>query len=162
MNILDTLFHDAAQVASNKEVTVNIAIVASHLGVTLPNVTYAEGILYYHPAHVNGMFLLKGTFASKRGSELKQYFNYQRGSGSPLPGSGPPFDPAHTDPVSVTITQPAAISSGSYSMTVHFPKVNTTYTIDTLKSDDDSEVLYGSFGASFVTVILSQKVSVSP
>jgi hypothetical protein len=152
-NILDDLFQWAAQQPAGNETSVRIAITTNEI--TRNNlVSYGEGTLNYQPGRASGMLFLPAHFASAHDG-VTQYFSDRRHVD---PGSfgGPPFDPANTDPLTISITW--TLFSATYSINLSSSKWGFT---ESFKPSFDlgSTVIYGTVGGGFVTISLCNRSS---
>lgn len=154
-NIIDDLFQWAAQQPAGNNTTVRIDITTNEI--TRNNlVSYAEGMLTYHPGHSGGMFFTPPSFSSGIDG-VTQYFSDRRYNSGGF--STAPFDAANTDPLTVSISRP--IIATGYTITFKSSKWGFTESF-TPNFDAASSVIYGSVGGSLITVSLCNKSSLSP
>jgi hypothetical protein len=160
-NILDDLFHWAAQQPASNETQVDIALTS--VEVSRKNlVTYSEGSLKYHPPHSAGMLRLPAYFGSDP-NQIKQYVSDRRSrdrSDTPATPAGDPFDPNNTDPLTVSIFRP--IVSGNYTITIKSTKWNWEESFTPI-FDAATNVLYGNLYTGLLLVALcGQRTQVLP
>ena len=148
-NILDDTFQWAAGEPAGNTISVQIAITTNE--VTRNNlVSFAEGLLFYYPAHATGMFFAPASLASNNDG-LTQYFSDRRH------WDNKPFDPAGTDPLTVSIARPHTIPL-QYTITLKSSKWGFIESF-TPNFDAASGVVYGSVGGGFVTLTLCNRAS---
>jgi hypothetical protein len=164
-NLLDDLFHWAAQQPPENGTSVNLAMTGNETRNNL--VSYAEGPLTYTPASNTrkGMFL---TAASFNATAINQYFSdrrslLDRSTTAIHPTS--PFDPHQTDPLDITISALAGHQDDQplfqYAITLHSPKYHLTYNLNP-NFDPTTGIIYATLGDTFFTFSLCGRRSDPP
>jgi hypothetical protein len=154
--IIDDLFTWALKQPPTNTVSVTFAMAGNEI--TRNNlVSYAVGTLYYQPAR-----LARGTFlpASFSSSGVTQYFSDRRYNFPAGSLDSAPFNPANTDPLTVTIGKQYLFAT-TYSVNLTSPKWGFNYTF-TPNYDGTTKILYGTMGNTFLTISLGNQESVAP
>ena len=153
-NLLDDLFGWAIQQPAESAISVQLALATNEI--TRDNlVSYAEGPLFYRPAHRAGIRRLPPRFASEPNGITQYFSNRKYITGFP----GAPFssEAGQSDPLEVTIAA-SGVFSGRYSITLHSTKWNFRFSFRP-RFDDATNVIYGAVGHTFVTIGLCNRAS---
>jgi len=156
-NLLDDLFGWAIRQPAENTISVWLGLATNEI--TRDNlVSYAEGLLFYRPAHRAGIRRLAPRFASEPDG-ITQYFSNRKY----ITGfSGAPFssEAGQSDPLEVTIAA-TGVFTGRYSITLHSTKWNLRFSFRP-RFDDATNVIYGAVGHTFVTISLCNRTSQPP
>jgi hypothetical protein len=156
-NILDDLFSWAVQQPPSNSKTIKYVMTSSEL--TRNNlVSYSEGTLYYNPASSSGGIFHPASFASSKNG-ITQYFSDRRFNFPVGSLNSAPFDPANTDPLTITISK--GVNAVNYSIDLISSKWG--FTLSFVPSFNvNTNILYGVIGNGFFTVSLGDKLSEPP
>lgn len=156
-NLLDDLFGWAIEQPAENTISVRLALATNEI--TRDNlVSYAEGPLFYRPAHRAGVRRVAPRFASEANGITQYFSNRKYKSGFP----GAPFssEDDQSDPLDVTIAA-SGVFSGRYSVVLHSAKWNVRFTFRP-RFDNATDVIYGAVGHTFVTISLCSRSSQPP
>lgn len=153
-NLLDDLFGWAIAQPAENTISVQLALATNEI--TRDNlVSYAEGPLFYRPAHRAGVRRAAPRFASEANGITQYFSNRKYKSGF----AGAPFssEDDQSDPLDVTIAA-SGVFSGRYRIVLNSTKWNFSFAFRP-RFDAASDVIYGAVGHTFVTISLCNRRS---
>ncbi|MBT2667298.1 hypothetical protein J7J00_17605 [Bacillus sp. ISL-4] len=151
-NILDDLFQWASEQPEDHLCSVDIAIATNDMSRN-NLVSYAEGTIHFDLGSISKWVSLQPRFKSYQNG-IKQYFSDRRRGDCP-------FDCNETEPLDVLIVPRFSVNNINYIVTMKSSKWNFEFSFEP-SFDVESDILYGVFNKTFITISFCNKRSEPP